>query len=44
MIRFVNRGKAASMAFDMIYSEPSVYGTKDDEEMADASREFGKVV
>ena len=44
MIDYFNRGHAASFAFDMIYSENSVYGTEDDEKFAESSKNFGRVV
>lgn len=44
MIDYFNRGNAASFALDMIYSEPSVYGTSDDEKFAESARKFGRVI
>ncbi len=44
MTRYFNRAEASSLAFDMIYSEPSVYGKSDDEKFAKASKNFGKVI
>ncbi|MBP5283985.1 MAG: adenylate/guanylate cyclase domain-containing protein, partial [Treponema sp.] len=44
MLDYFNRGEAASVAFDMIYSEPSLYGEKDDEAFAQSSRKFGRAV
>ncbi len=44
MIDFFNRGNAASVAFDMIYSEPSLYGTDDDEAFGDACQRFGRAI
>ena len=44
MTDFFARGNAASLAFDMIYSEPSVYGAADDESFAESSRRFGRVI
>lgn len=44
MIKFFNRGNAASMAFDMVYTEPSFYGPEDDKILGDESRDFGRVV
>ena len=41
---YFNRAGAASVAFDMIYSEPSVYGASDDEKFAESSKKFGRVV
>lgn len=44
MIAFFNRGNAASVAFDMIYSEPSLYGTDDDEAFARSCEQFGRAI
>lgn len=44
MVRYFNRAGASSLAFDMIYSEPSIYGSSDDEAFAKASEDFGKVI
>ncbi len=44
LVSFFNRGHAASVAFDMLYTEPSLYGNADDEAFAESSREFGRVV
>ena len=38
------RAEASSLAFDMIFSEPSVYGEKDDEKFAESSKNYGRVV
>ncbi|MBP5695180.1 MAG: adenylate/guanylate cyclase domain-containing protein [Treponema sp.] len=42
MVRFFNMGNANCVAFDMMYTEPSVYGKDDDESFASANREFGR--
>ena len=44
MIDYFNRGNAASVAFDMIYSEQSVYGAEDDKILGRSCRESGRVV
>ncbi len=44
MIDFFNRGNAASVAFDMIYSEPSLYGPEDDDAFASACQRFGRAI
>ena len=44
MIDYFARADAASLAFDMIYSEPSLYGTEDDEKFAKSSKKFGRVI
>ncbi len=41
---FFARGNAASLAYDMIYSEPSLYGEEDDLAFAESSRKFGRVI
>lgn len=44
IIDFFNRAGAASIAFDMVYSEPSIYGPEDDQALGDACSRFGRVV
>lgn len=44
MIDFFNSCNANSVAFDMVFSEPSVYGPQDDAVFADAASKFGRVV
>lgn len=44
MTKYFERAGASSFAFDMIYSEDSLYGTQDDLAFAKASDEFGKVI
>ncbi|WP_407425315.1 CHASE2 domain-containing protein [Treponema sp.] len=44
MVDYFSSGKAACVSFDMIYSEPSVYGEEDDNQFAESSRKFGKVI
>lgn len=44
IIDYFNRGNAASVSFDMIYSEKSIYGEEDDEAFARACRDYGRVV
>ena len=41
MIDFFAAGGAKSVAFDIIYSEPSLYGEDDDEALAKAARDSG---
>jgi adenylate cyclase len=43
-IDYMNSSGAASVTFDVIYSEPSVYGPGDDEAFIRASRDFSKTV
>lgn len=42
--RYFERAGISSLAFDMIYSEDSVYGKSDDKSFAAASAKLGKVV
>lgn len=44
MIDFFARGNAASVAFDMIYSEPSLYGAEDDAAFATACQAYGRTI
>ncbi|MBO4319297.1 MAG: adenylate/guanylate cyclase domain-containing protein [Treponema sp.] len=44
IIDFFNRAGAASIAFDMLYTEPSIYGPEDDKALGDACERFGRVV
>ncbi|MBQ4378950.1 MAG: adenylate/guanylate cyclase domain-containing protein [Treponema sp.] len=44
ILDYFNRAGAASFAFDMIYSEPSVYGSADDEKFAESAGKFGRVI
>lgn len=44
MVDYFNAGNAASVAFDLVYTEPSVYGPEDDAEFARASLDYGRVV
>lgn len=44
MVDFFNRGNADSVAFDMIFTEQSVYGKDDDEKFAEACSNSGKVI
>lgn len=44
MIDFITAGNANSIAFDIIYTEPSVYGQQDDEALALAQQNSGIVV
>ncbi len=42
--RYFKRAGVSSLAYDMIYSEDSIYGKADDEAFAKASKDLGKVV
>ena len=44
MIDFITAGNAKSVAFDIIYTEPSIYGNSDDEALAQAQKESGIVI
>lgn len=44
IIDFFHRGNAASVAFDMLYTEPSIYGIKDDMALAEACERAENVV
>lgn len=44
IIDFFNRANASSIAFDMLYSEPSIYGPEDDKILGEACKRFGRVV
>jgi adenylate cyclase len=43
-IDYMNIAEAGSVAFDVIFSEPSVYGEEDDEAFIRACGDFGRVV
>ncbi|MDR1429373.1 MAG: CHASE2 domain-containing protein, partial [Spirochaetaceae bacterium] len=40
---YLRLGGAASLSFDVIFSEPSLYGSGDDDEFIRASKEYGRV-
>ena len=44
IIDFFNRANAASIAFDMLYTEPSMYGPEDDKVLGEACKNFGRVI
>ena len=44
MIDFISQGNVKSIAFDILFTEPSVYGSNDDEAFALAEKNSGKVV
>ncbi len=44
IIDFFNRANASSIAFDMLYTEPSLYGPEDDKALGESCKRFGKVV
>ncbi|MDR0598345.1 MAG: adenylate/guanylate cyclase domain-containing protein [Treponema sp.] len=44
MVNYMNIGGAAAVAFDVIFSEPSVYGSGDDLSFINADREFGRTI
>jgi len=44
LLDFLARGKPKSIAFDVLFSEPSVYGVEDDQRLAQRINESGNVV
>ena len=44
IVEFLSAGNPKSIAFDILYTEPSVYGTQDDEIFALAEQKSGKVI
>jgi adenylate cyclase len=44
LIRFTQRGKAKVVAFDVLFTEDSVYGVADDQILGEAIRQAGNVV
>lgn len=44
IIDYLAEGNAASLAFDMVFTEPSLYGSEDDQKFADSCKNFGHVV
>jgi len=44
LLDYMKAGRAKSVAFDIIFSEPSVYGAEDDGAFISAGKEFGSTV
>ena len=44
IVNFFNLANAKSVTFDVIFSEPSIYGKEDDTKFATACKDFGKVI
>jgi adenylate cyclase len=44
MLDYISLGGANSVAFDIFFSEPSIYQAEDDEAFSRAAREYGRVV
>ncbi|MDR3114294.1 MAG: adenylate/guanylate cyclase domain-containing protein [Treponema sp.] len=44
LLEYMHTAGAASVAFDVLFSEPSVYGPEDDEAFIRASADFGRTV
>lgn len=44
IVDFCRRANAASLSFDVVFTEPSVYGVDDDKTLSAAFKEFGKVI
>ena len=44
LVRFFDEGNAASVTFDVLFTEPSFYGADDDKNFQQACDDFGKVI
>lgn len=44
IIEFMNLGNAQSVAFDVLYTEPSIYGAADDETLVKAASDYGRAI
>ncbi|MDR2186343.1 MAG: adenylate/guanylate cyclase domain-containing protein [Treponema sp.] len=44
IVDYMSLGGAKSVAFDVLFSEPSVYGAEDDDAFINASQKYGRVV
>lgn len=44
IIDFLSAGNVNSIGFDIVYTEPSIYGEEDDLRLAEAERKSGKVI
>ncbi|MDR1374002.1 MAG: adenylate/guanylate cyclase domain-containing protein [Treponema sp.] len=44
IVDYMRLGGASSVAFDVLFSEPSLYGAEDDDAFIGASRNYGRVV
>lgn len=44
VVDFCRRAKATALAFDVVYTEPSVYGVADDKALGDAMQAYGHTV
>lgn len=44
IVNYMNIGNAEAIAFDVLFTEPSVYGDADDEAFAKACSDYGRVV
>lgn len=44
LVRFFDAGDAASVTFDVLFTEPSFYGADDDKNFQQACDDFGKVI
>ncbi|GHV24539.1 adenylate/guanylate cyclase domain-containing protein [Spirochaetia bacterium] len=44
LVDYMNTGGASTVAFDVIFSEPSVYGPQDDAAFIEADRDFGRTI
>lgn len=44
IVDFLSAGKVKSIAFDILYSEPSLYGPEDDKSLSEAQKNSGRVI
>lgn len=44
IVRFMNAGNAHSVMFDIMFTEPSIYGDSDDQYFGDSCKEYGRAV
>jgi len=44
IVRYMTKGNASCVAFDVLFTEPSIYGTEDDKDFANACKENGHVI
>lgn len=44
IVNYLNIGNASCVVFDVLYTEPSIYGTEDDNSFANACEAYGKVI
>ncbi len=44
IVNFCRKADAKTLSFDVVFTEPSVYGVSDDKALGEAFRQFGKVI